>query len=1460
MSKSKKQLTNGRSKQINLPHSTTESNVKQTEQQKKVNNPLVLSNYAKPHDNSLLLVTLVVIFLCISYILIFTKGDFGFKTDFSGKDLSGEAFSVQSQSLQNTVNNDPEVSAYMIKEDGVLKLKYGIRMWDTTQEKTPELTTYYKIHSARLHKYVNNAETNSVPLSLPQIPFSDAVEDAEINTFTGEYDSFCSYEHCQETVYKLELKVSPDSQSKPLADGEIPLSTIIIQLDKNNGYFYETLDSSLPAASFLTGADVNNEALCECPSEETACQDSDYFEESLKLYGKDVYYINLNKKGTIQGISPSTGKYVTEMDHCVNGKIEEYFCSNSIIALTTYPCPSKKSCIDGACVDQPPLDQHPSQGEAYISMFNEYTGKSDKALVYIYFTDEDNLNSVSLPDYGITYNCEDVPGCEAMFELEEQNTLFEKMCYNGCTNEDIVVEVKDSNGAKYTAVLNKENNFYNNTNPIITYLSLNANHYTKSNPCACQDDPTPLPPAPGTPDPHLPTGSIYITPSAAGTDGYNLAQFKLDLHDNDGIKQVIFPETNEVIDGITWQTKSIAGSFVFEKNAPAVYQHMCYNGCTSEEVHVNLIDYFNYEYSIVLNKENNFYFNFDGLGLNNHLDTIQQDAEGNPLTCSCNNSDQEEYAFKTAQNYLLSHWNFDNDDNAAGIVVDSVSGIDGSANGQLVYEKGVKGKGLKFVDTTAFAEIPNPTNGLFNFGTTNFSISVWTKLTSSTETDTGIFSKGLWGAPRATGFGLLTESGGKIRFEAGKFEYVLSPSINDGKWHNIIGVKQGKELLMYVDGVQTTTKTLANSNDITNVQSVTFGQRGKGAGVFNGYVDEIKIYNQALSEEIVQTIYENDNKTNDVGFNADPEMDLNKGLIRYWNFDLLTADNKVIDVITNSGGEVYGASVVNGKLGNALDFSTGNYVYIPPHTTLNIKNEITMTSWVKPKSYPSDWNLILTKGNQGVLRNYGIWLYKSGALVSSYYSGGFKGFPSGNYQNNLEGSEDGWYHVASVIDTEKGYRANYVNGMLVAEENAALLPMLINDQPLYIGSGSGVWQFNGSIDEVRIYNRKLSNEEVNALYLQEQNKADDDSDVDTDDDDTGTNDNISNDNNTTGTDDDNDEDDIDDNGDGSSEGCSLLSEYCPENTLNVLSQCYVKNPDGTKGQIIDLCAENNCDDSEECIKGVCFAVQENGNYGDDTSCAVCPANKKICDQGVCSGLQDFEICLETADDNEDGDNADDDNKNSDGVDDADIIPKVGGACTSTEGCLLGLKCVNNKCEKTICVEDADCPLNSECAAVTSTEGAETKECKPLLCQYNSECGLGLVCASGSCKQVACETGCPDFSECSSGEIPICKAAGCTSDLECGSAFKCVEKTCSKVVCTNDADCPANSGCFISKGICSANACANDADCSGNYYCVKTTDSSSCKPMYGVTIVPSEPDDNDDLDANPSNYVGKGVVT
>lgn len=221
-----------------------------------------------------------------------------------------------------------------------------------------------------------------------------------------------------------------------------------------------------------------------------------------------------------------------------------------------------------------------------------------------------------------------------------------------------------------------------------------------------------------------------------------------------------------------------------------------------------------------------------------------------------------------------------------------------------------------------------------------------------------------------------------------------------------------------------------------------------------------------------------------------------KGLVAGYH---LNGDTLDYSVNVNNGIN-HGAMFVDGISGQALHFdgsnedpSNGKYVEILDNPSLDITDGLTIEAWIKIDAYiPGSHQSIVSKiGGPHVERSYSLILV-----------------PNSNDEENIifwtSSSSDGqypalmgpviplnaWVHVVGVKDSGSSSARIYLNGVLAASGNVQH-PIYSGSAPVTIGANSliSTWDppsprdfFNGAIDEVAIYNRALSAEEINAEY------------------------------------------------------------------------------------------------------------------------------------------------------------------------------------------------------------------------------------------------------------------------------------------------------------------------------------------------------------------------------------------
>lgn len=199
-----------------------------------------------------------------------------------------------------------------------------------------------------------------------------------------------------------------------------------------------------------------------------------------------------------------------------------------------------------------------------------------------------------------------------------------------------------------------------------------------------------------------------------------------------------------------------------------------------------------------------------------------------------------------------------------------------------------------------------------------------------------------------------------------------------------------------------------------------------------------------------------------------------EGLVLYFPFDEGTGDTVEDLSGTGNDGTIHGATwVKEGKINSALSFEGNNYVEVPHSETLSITKEITIMAWTYMNEGSSGELAIVSKG-QWAANDLPYELTETPGDVIYWQFYDNAGRDSCNPSAPAVGE---WHHIAGTYDGESFFC--YVDGEL-KKEWAYKGEMPENEASVTIGKRSKAEEcfFNGMIDEVAIYNRALSEEEV----------------------------------------------------------------------------------------------------------------------------------------------------------------------------------------------------------------------------------------------------------------------------------------------------------------------------------------------------------------------------------------------
>jgi len=310
----------------------------------------------------------------------------------------------------------------------------------------------------------------------------------------------------------------------------------------------------------------------------------------------------------------------------------------------------------------------------------------------------------------------------------------------------------------------------------------------------------------------------------------------------------------------------------------------------------------------------------------------------------------------------------------------------------------------------------------------------------------------------------------------------------DSNWHHIVAVFDGTNGYLYQDGTLVAGPTAATGYVANPNTDISIGARSDGGFVFNGDIDEVAIYTNALSAANVLAHYQN-------GSSSSPSQSYSSLILAakpefYYRLDE-TIGTVTSDVVANNYGS-FGAIVngtylpgttpgvpgPNGKGFGATSYgckflpATGGYVDCTGDSSLDIINAITVVAWFKGAPADSRFQSFLGRGDAS-------WRADLDASGYAHFADGANpDVISSNYVN-----DGNWHFFTGVYTGTSNYL--YIDGALDA---SGLATSGVNGDEAHDMVIGGVGDyltsrlFDGEVAEVAVFTNVLTAADVQTLY------------------------------------------------------------------------------------------------------------------------------------------------------------------------------------------------------------------------------------------------------------------------------------------------------------------------------------------------------------------------------------------
>jgi len=359
-----------------------------------------------------------------------------------------------------------------------------------------------------------------------------------------------------------------------------------------------------------------------------------------------------------------------------------------------------------------------------------------------------------------------------------------------------------------------------------------------------------------------------------------------------------------------------------------------------------------------------------------------------------------------------------------------------------------------------------------------------------------------------------------------------------GKWTHVAVTQNGSDVKIYVNGILVDTLNVTGSDILTGAaaQAIALGSWGPAAsnsGETYGSINLMRFYDVTLTDQNIYDLWQKESNiqthftsgstdtlvfkegSGEITFTGDPEPGADIGMLRYnstlgqmehfnsggWK-DFTNCTTSMCNYpttaaalyqFTNNCNDTCGLAngipnsityTSSGKYGQAGFFNGSGYVQIPYN--FDFSGSFALSFWIRPNTVSNQWQSIIGTDGYGAATHSGFNFYLNYAVLEPWICvpSSCAGTGSGAVFQTGSVAVGVWQHIVLSRTYNSKWELFYNGSSLDTNTSQALTTDLTSQGASYIGTHptSFTYEFNGDIDQVRIFTTDLTAAQVTQLY------------------------------------------------------------------------------------------------------------------------------------------------------------------------------------------------------------------------------------------------------------------------------------------------------------------------------------------------------------------------------------------